>query len=430
MVVEYIGAKQIKGSLIIAQIEGVTNGECVRVAVGEQDIRNGIVVALEGDKCVIEVLEGTAGLSLDNIRTSRLGHPMQVNLGEEMLGRTFDGTGKPIDELGDFFVEKRADINKPAMNPLERVYPRNFIQTGISAIDSLITLVRGQKLPIFSSNGLPHDKLAAQIVTQAAGDNYVIFAGIGLKYDTYHFFKNTFMESGVMDKLVTFLNLANSPVAERLIIPKLALATAEYFAFDKGKDVLVVLTDMTAYCEAMREVSIAKGEIPSRKGYPGYMYTELSNIYERAGILDKKGGSITMLPILTMPGDDITHPIPDLTGFITEGQIVLDRDMFFYPPINIMPSLSRLMKDGVGEAYTTSDHLDVSKEVFRAYARVKQSRALSRIIGKEELSDEDKRYLVFGEVLEDRFLRQGTRENRSVYQSLSIARDALRVIYE
>ena len=429
MFVEYTGAKEIKGSLLVVEVENAQNGEMVQVmAAGEE--RRGMIVALEGSFAVVQVFEGTEGLSAENVRTHLTGKPMSLGLSEGILGRTFDGVGRPIDGLSAIIPECIKAVNTPAINPLKRVYPRHFIQTGVSAIDGLMTLVRGQKLPIFSSSGLPHDKLAAQIVTQAAGDNYVVFAGIGLKHDTYQFFRDAFLESGVMDKLVTFLNLANSPVAERLIIPKVALTAAEYLAFDKGKDVLVVMTDMTAYCEALREVSISKGEIPSRKGYPGYLYTELSGIYERAGIVDKEGGSMTMLPILTMPADDMTHPIPDLTGFITEGQIVLDRSMSYYPPINIIPSLSRLQKDGVGEAYTTKDHLDVSKKVYSAYAKMNQARELARIIGTEELSDEDKKYLAFGEVLEDQFLRQGTREYRTVFQSLNMARDALKVVYE
>lgn len=427
MFTQYMGAQQIKGSLILVKVEDATYGEMVEITTAHLS-RKGVIVALEGDVAVVQVFEGTEGFSLENTRTSLVGTPLQIGLSESILGRTFDGLGRPMDQLGRIEAEVVRDINTPSINPLRRVYPRHFIQTGISAIDGLMTLVRGQKLPIFSANGLPHDKLAAQIVAQASGENYVVFAGIGLTHDTYQYFQNAFLESGTMDKLVSFLNLASSPVAERLVIPKVALTAAEYLAFDKGKDVLVVMTDMTAYCEALREVSVAKGEIPGRKGYPGYLYTELSNIYERAGMVSEKGGSMTLLPILTMPNDDITHPIPDLTGFITEGQIVLDRGLGFYPPINIMPSLSRLMKDGIGEQYTTADHGDIFKGVYHAYAKGNQARELSQIIGREGLSLADKKYLAFGEVLEQTVLTQGGRENRTIFQSLELARQALQVV--
>ena len=347
----------------------------------------------------------------------------------DILGRTFDGIGRPADGLGTIEPECRRDVNGKPLNPVEREYPRNYIQTGISAIDGLTTLIRGQKLPIFSGNGLPHDRLAAQIVKQASLGNdsddelVVIFAAMGVKYDVAEFFRRTFEESGVLNHVVMFLNLANDPVVERLITPKVALTAAEYLAFDKGKHVLVILTDMTSFAEAMREVSSSKGEIPSRKGYPGYLYSELAAIYERAGIVKNSTGSVTQIPILTMPNDDITHPIPDLTGYITEGQIVLDRGLHgqsIYPPINVLPSLSRLMKDGIGEGYTREDHQSVANQLFSSYAKVGDARALASVIGEDELSASDKKYLEFGKAFEKEFVSQTETENRDVITTLDI----------
>lgn len=352
---------------------------------------------------------------------------MELALSPEILGRTFNGIGQPIDGLGEITPEKKMNINGLPLNPVTREYPRNYIRTGISAIDGLTTLIRGQKLPIFSGNGLPHDRLAAQIVKQASlGENSdekfaIVFAAMGIKYDVAQFFRKTFEESGVSDHVVMYLNLANDPVVERLITPKVALTAAEYLAFEKGMHILVILTDMTSFAEAMREVSSSKGEIPSRKGFPGYLYSELATIYERAGIVQGVNGSVTQIPILTMPNDDITHPIPDLTGYITEGQIVLDRQLHgqaIYPPINVLPSLSRLMKDGIGEGYTREDHQAVANQLFSCYAKVGDARALASVIGEDELSPLDKKYLLFGKAFESEFVGQGEDENRSISETL------------
>ena len=366
-------------------------------------------------------------MSLGNTHTRLTGRPMEIGLSPEILGRTFNGIGQPIDGLVDITPDVKLNINGLPLNPLAREYPRNYINTGISAIDGLTTLIRGQKLPIFSGNGLPHDKLAAQIVQQASlgedsdEDFAIVFAAMGVKYDVAEFFRRTFEESGAADHVVMFLNLANDPVVERLLTPKIALTAAEYLAFEKGMHILVILTDITSFCEAMREVSSSKGEIPSRKGYPGYLYSELATLYERAGIVKGKPGSVTQIPILTMPNDDITHPIPDLTGYITEGQIVLDRQLHgqaIYPPINVLPSLSRLMKDGIGEGYTRADHQDVANQLFSCYAKVGDARALASVIGEDELSPLDKRYLVFGKAFESEFVGQSETENRSITETL------------
>ncbi|MDR1066440.1 MAG: V-type ATP synthase subunit B, partial [Clostridiales bacterium] len=357
------------------------------------------------------------------------GRPLEIKLSEEILGRAFDGIGDPIDGLGGVYAECVRDINGKPINPAARVYPRNFIQTGISAIDGLVTLIRGQKLPIFSSNGLPHDRLAAQIVRQASlGEGSdekfaVVFAAMGLKYDAAEFFRREFEKSGAMERVVMFLNLASDPVAERILAPRAALTAAEYLAFDKGMHILVVLTDMTAYAEALREISSSRGEIPSRKGYPGYLYSEFASLYERAGIIEGSSGSVTQIPILTMPNDDITHPIPDLTGYITEGQIVLDRGVnqrAIYPPINILPSLSRIMKDGIGAGFTREDHPDLANQIFSSYARVGEVRALASVIGEDELSDVDKSYMTFGRVFEQFYINQGQFENRSILSAIEL----------
>ena len=362
---------------------------------------------------------------------------MEIALSPDILGRTFNGIGQPIDGLGEIIPEKKEDVNGKPLNPVTREYPRNYIRTGISAIDGLTTLIRGQKLPIFSGNGLPHDQLAAQIVKQASlGDNSdeefaIVFAAMGVKYDVANFFRRTFEESGVSSHVVMFLNLANDPVVERLITPKVALTAAEYLAFEKSMHILVILTDMTSFAEAMREVSSSKGEIPSRKGYPGYLYSELATIYERAGIVAGVNGSVTQLPILTMPNDDITHPIPDLTGYITEGQIVLDRAMHgqsIYPPINVLPSLSRLMKDGIGAGYTREDHQDIANQLFSSYAKVGEARNLASVIGEDELSPIDKKYLAFGKAFETEFVGQGAMENRSIIDTLNIGWRLLRML--
>lgn len=430
MAIEYLGLSSINGPLVV--LEGVQDAffdEIVEFVVDGNIRKMGRIVELDEDKAIIQVFEGTENMSLVNTHTKLTGHPMEVAVSPDMLGRTFNGIGEPIDGLGPITSLDYRDINGLPLNPVKREYPRNYIRTGISAIDGLTTLIRGQKLPIFSGNGLPHDQLAAQIVKQASlgddaeGEFAVVFGAMGVKHDVAEFFRKTFEESGVSDHVCMFLNLANDPVVERLITPKVALTVAEYLAFECNMHILVILTDMTSFAEAMREVSSLKGEIPSRKGYPGYLYSELATLYERAGIVAGVEGSVTQIPILTMPNDDITHPIPDLTGYITEGQIVLERSLHqktIYPPINVLPSLSRLMKDGIGAKFTREDHQDVANQLFSSYARVGEARDLASVIGEDELSQVDKQYLKFGAAFEQEFVAQGPSENRSIQETLDI----------
>ncbi|MFT4146337.1 MAG: V-type ATP synthase subunit B [Mobilitalea sp.] len=438
MSIEYLGLSQINGPLIA--LEGVRDAsfdEIVELTVEGNKKKIGRIVELYEDKAIIQVFQGTEDMSLFNTHTKLTGHPMEVDLSPDMLGRVFNGVGQPIDGLGKIVAETKRDINGLPLNPVSREYPRNYIKTGISAIDCLTTLIRGQKLPIFSGNGLPHDLLAAQIVKQASlGENSteefgIVFAAMGVKHDVADFFRRTFEESGASNHVVMFLNLANDPVVERLITPKVALTVAEYLAFEKGMHILVILTDMTSFAEAMREVSSSKGEIPSRKGYPGYLYSELATLYERAGIVHGRKGSVTQIPILTMPNDDITHPIPDLTGYITEGQIVLERSLHqksIYPPINILPSLSRLMKDGIGKGFTREDHQDLANQLFSSYARVGEARALASVIGEDELSPVDKKYLQFGAAMEQEFISQGRIEDRTIVQTLDKGWELLKLL--
>lgn len=438
MAIEYLGLSSINGPLIA--LEGVQDAfydEIVDFVVNGKEHKMGRIVEVYKDKAIIQVFEGTENMSLNNTHTRLTGHPMEIGLSEEMLGRTFNGIGEPIDGLGPITVEEVRDVNGLPLNPVRREYPRNYIRTGISAIDGLTTLIRGQKLPIFSGNGLPHDQLAAQIVKQASlggstnEDFAIVFAAMGVKHDVADFFRRTFEESGVANHVAMFLNLANDPVVERLITPKVALTAAEYLAFEKNMHILVILTDMTSFAEAMREVSSSKGEIPSRKGYPGYLYSELATLYERAGIVEGVNGSVTQLPILTMPNDDITHPIPDLTGYITEGQIVLDRNFHgqaIYPPISVLPSLSRLMKDGIGKGYTREDHQDLANQLFSAYAKVGEARNLASVIGEDELSPIDKKYLEFGKAFEERYIGQGPNENRTIEETLDLGWELLRIL--
>lgn len=436
---EYLGLNEINGSLII--LEGVENpsyDEIVEIKIeGQKRNRVGRVVKIDGDKVVVQVFQGTDEFSLKNTTSKFTGRPMEIKLSEEVLGRVFDGIGRPIDGMGEIYAETMRDVNGSAINPVSRIYPRNFIQTGISSIDGLVTLIRGQKLPIFSGNGLPHEQLAAQIIRQASlGSNSdekfaVVFGAMGLKHDVADFFKRTFEESGASDRVVMFLNLANDPVVERIITPRAALATAEYLAYEKGMHILVILSDMTSYAEALREISSSRGEIPIRKGYPGYLYSELASLFERAGIVTGGVGSVTQIPILSMPNDDITHPIPDLTGYITEGQIVLDRRINLkniYPPVNILPSLSRLMKDGIGEGYTRDDHPDLANQIFSAYAHVGDVRALASVIGEDELTDLDKKYIEFGKVFESKYLNQSKYDNRSIEETLALGWDILGIL--
>ncbi|MEE1126292.1 MAG: V-type ATP synthase subunit B [Acutalibacteraceae bacterium] len=430
MIIDYVGVKEINGSLIV--IDGVKDAffdEVVDIRLDDGSIRKGRIVTMEGERIVVQVFQGSRGISLTNTRTRLTGHPMEVSLSPEILGRVFNGAGEPIDGLGDVFPEKKYDINGSPINPVSRVYPQNYINTGISTIDTLMTLIRGQKLPIFSGSGMSHNELAVQIVRQAkiadeAGQGFaIVFAAMGVKNDVADYFKKSFEESGVLQRVVMYLNLANDPIIERILTPRCALATAEYLAFEQNKHVLVIMTDMTSYAEALREFSTSKGEIPGRKGFPGYLYSDFASLYERAGMIQGKTGSVTQIPILTMPNDDITHPIPDLTGYITEGQIVLDRSLQgqgIYPPVSVLPSLSRLMKDGIGKGFTREDHQPLANQLFASYARVMDARSLSSVIGEEELSAVDKKYMKFGKLFEEQFVNQGSNANRTIEQSLDL----------
>ena len=430
MSIQYIGLSEINGPLVaLDHVKGVGYDEIANIRLSDGTERVGRIVEISGEKAILQVFEGTKGLSLTNTKTSFTGKPMELALSEEMLGRVFSGSGKPIDGLGDIYPEKFADINGKPLNPVSRTYPRNYIRTGISSIDCLMTLIRGQKLPIFSGSGLSHNKLAVQIVRQAkiadenGQDFAVVFGAMGVKNDVADYFKKSFAESGVQQKVVMFMNLSNDPIIERILTPRCALTAAEYLAFEKNMHILVILTNITSYCEALREFSSSKGEIPGRKGYPGYLYSDLASLYERAGIAEGSTGSVTQIPILTMPNDDITHPIPDLTGYITEGQIVLDRSLDqtgIYPSISILPSLSRLMKDGIGEGYTRFDHSSVANQLFAAYAKVQDARALASVIGEEELSEVDRQYMKFGVQFEKYFITQGFNEDRSIEETLDL----------
>ena len=432
MGLEFVGLSSINGPLVVLDhVPKVSNEEMVSLALADGTSRLGRVVQIDGERVVIQVFEGTSGLSMTNTKVRLTGRPMQIPLSIEVLGRVFNGSGKPIDGLGEVYAEKYQDVNGAPINPVSRVYPRDYIRTGISSIDCLMTLIRGQKLPIFSGSGMQHDKLAVQIVKQAglasAGakeDNFgIVFAAMGVKNDVADFFRRSFEQAGVMDRVVMFLNLSNDPIIERILTPKCALTAAEYLAFEHDMHILVVMTDITAYCEALREFSSSKGEIPGRKGYPGYLYSDLAALYERAGIIEGHNGSVTQIPILTMPNDDITHPVPDLTGYITEGQIVLDRNLDqtgIYPPVAVLPSLSRLMKDGIGAGYTREDHADVANQLFASYANVQDARSLASVIGEEELSELDRNYLQYGKMFEKYFLNQGFDENRAIEETLAL----------
>ena len=436
MPIEYLGLASIDGHLVVVDgVRGAAYGYIVNFRVNRSELKKGQVIAIEGERAMVQVFDATTSMSLDNTHSSFSGHGMEIELAPEILGRVFNGVGEAIDGLGAIHSNLSREVNGAPLNPVSRIYPRNYIETGFSAIDTLMTLIRGQKLPIFSGDGMPHNELAAQIVKQAKlGDNSdeefaIVFAAMGVKHDIADFFQRSFEESGALDHVTMFVNTADDPAMERLITPRVALTTAEYLAYDLGKQVLVILTDMTSFCEALREVSSAKQEIPSRKGYPGYLYSELATIYERAGIVQGRKGSVTQIPILTMPNDDITHPIPDLTGYITEGQIVLDRDLYgknIFPPIGVLPSLSRLMKDGIGEGYTREDHEDVANQLFAAYSGAAEARSLASVIGEEELSDIDKKYLEFGEKFEEEFVGQAADETRTIQESLDLAWELLR----
>ncbi|HQB62747.1 MAG TPA: V-type ATP synthase subunit B [Sedimentibacter sp.] len=434
---EYLKLHEINGPLIVLTgIDDAAYGETVSIKVDNKEKRLGKVIKLEGDKVIVQVYEGTSGISTDNASVKFLGEPLAIPLSKEILGRTFNGVGNPIDGGLQIVSSNKININGRPINPVSRKYPKNFIQTGISAIDALMTIIRGQKLPIFSGNGLDHNQLAAQIVKQAkikgaTKDNFaVIFGAMGVRNDDADYFRKSFESAGVLDHVVMYINKADDPIIERLSTPRCALTAAEYLAFEQNMHVLVVLTDMTSYAEALREVSSAKEEVPSRKGYPGYLYSDLSTLYERAGMLEGKEGTITLMPILTMPNDDITHPVPDLTGYITEGQIVLSRDLNqkgLYPPIDILPSLSRLMKDGIGKEYTREDHADLQSQIFSSYAKVQDIRGLAQIIGEDDLSDTDKLFLKFGHELENKFIAQGN-ENRNIIETLDLGWNILSIL--
>ena len=435
MNVKYIGLSEINGPLVaLDHVSGISYDEMAEIKLDDGTRRLARVVEVEKDRAVLQVFEGTKGLSLVNTTTSFQGKPMELALSTEMLGRIFSGAGKPIDGLGEIFPEKYRDINGSPLNPVSRTYPRNYINTGISSIDALTTLIRGQKLPIFSGSGLSHNKLAVQIVRQAkiadenGQDFAIVFGAMGVKNDVADYFKRCFEETGVLQRVAMFLNLSNDPIIERILTPRCALTCAEYLAFEHDMHILVIMTDMTSYAEALREFSSSKGEIPGRKGYPGYLYSDLASLYERAGMIKGHNGSVTQIPILTMPNDDITHPIPDLTGYITEGQIVLDRSLQgqgLYPPVNVLPSLSRLMKDGIGEGYTRADHQPLANQLFASYAKVIDARSLASVIGEEELSPTDKKYIEFGRLFESKFVNQGFNENRSIEQRLDLGWELL-----
>ena len=429
----HLRAEQINGSLVTVDgADEASFDEVATLVLPNGEKRTGRVVKIEGDSVTLQVFEGSRGINASDVKTVFEGAPLELALSPEILGRVFDGLGRPIDGLGEIYPDVVRDVNGAPINPVSREYPKNYIQTGISAIDALATLVRGQKLPIFSGYGMKHNELAAQIAKQATlsdgGDFAIVFAAMGVKNDVAQYFRKAFEDANSNGKVVMFLNLSNDPIIERIITPRCALTAAEYLAFDLGMNILVILTDMTAYAEALREFSSSKGDIPGRKGFPGYLYSDFASLYERAGMLAGKKGSVTQIPILTMPNDDITHPIPDLTGYITEGQIVLDRELHgqaVYPPISVLPSLSRLMKDGIGAGYTREDHQDLANQLFSSYAKVGDARALASVIGEDELSPIDKKYLQFGKAFEARFVGQGPEENRTIEETLNIGWELL-----
>ena len=433
---EVLGVSRIEGPLVVVESTGVVGyEEVVEITDAQGNVRLGQVLEVGEGVAVVQVFSGSTGLSIEDTHVRFIGKPLYIPVAEEMLGRIYNGLGEPIDGGPQPLADNYANINGQPINPTARVYPRDYIQTGISAIDGMNTLVMGQKVPIFSGSGLPHDQLAAQIVRQAtlgapageantqAQDFAIVFAAMGVKNDVAAYFRRVFTKSGALNRVAMFLNLADDPAVERMVTPRVALTLAEYLAFECDMHVLVVMTDMTNYCESLRQISNIRGEVPSRKGYPGYLYSDLASLYERTGRINSSEGSITQIPILTMPNDDITHPVPDLTGYITEGQIVLSRDLYhadIYPPISVLPSLSRLMKDGIGEGRTRDDHSHLSAQLYASYARVQDVRSLASVIGEEELSDIDQQYLRFGDRFEKEFVKQDMTENRSIEETLTI----------
>jgi len=436
---EYRSVTQVAGPLMIVEgVEEVAFGEVVYIRTPGGDNRMGQVLESQENVAIVQVFEGTRGLDTDQTRVRFAGDIMRISLSKEILGRSFDSLGRPIDGGPEIIPEARLSITGAAINPTARAYPNEFIQTGISTIDGMNTLVRGQKLPIFSGSGLPHNELAAQIARQATvlGSEEpfsVIFAAMGITHEEANFFMNSFESTGALERIVSFINLADDPAIERIITPRMALTAAEFLAFNYDTHVLVILTDMTNYCEALREISSAREEVPGRRGYPGYMYTDLASNYERAGRIIGKRGSITQMPILSMPDDDITHPVPDLTGYITEGQFVLSRELHrkgIYPPVDVLPSLSRLMNEGIGEGRTRADHLGVSDQCYSAYAEGRDVRSLVAVVGEEALSERDRLNLKFAEVFEERFVTQGVDENRTIEQTLDLGWELLSMFPE
>ena len=437
MIKEYLTISDVAGPLIIVEKTiDVKYQELVEIELSSGEIRRGQVLEITKDKAVVQVFEGTRGVDVSNTKVRFLGKVIELPLSLDILGRIFDGSGRPIDDGPPIIAEKKLDINGNPLNPYARDYPNNFIQTGISSIDVLNTLVRGQKLPIFSGSGLPHAKLASQIARQSKvlgkEEKFaVVFAAMGITFEEANFFISDFRRTGAIEKSVMFVNLANNPAVERLITPRMALTCAEYLAFEKSMHVLVILTDMTNYCEALREISAARKEVPGRRGYPGYLYTDLATLYERAGRIKGEKGSITLLPILTMPEDDKTHPIPDLTGYITEGQIILSRELHhkgIYPPINVLPSLSRLKDKGIGLNKTREDHANVMNQLFASYARGKEAKELAVILGEAALTEIDKKYVKLSDNFEELFVKQGEDENRTIEESLNIGWKLLTIL--
>ncbi|MCR6516004.1 MAG: V-type ATP synthase subunit B [Clostridium sp.] len=437
MLKEYRTVTEVVGPLMAVDgVEGVKYDELVEIELQNGEKRRGKVLEVNGSRAMVQIFEGSSGINLKGTKAKFLGRPLEIGVSEDMLGRVFDGMGRPIDNGPKIIPEERRDINGEAINPMARDYPSEFIQTGISAIDGLNTLVRGQKLPVFSGSGLPHAELAAQIARQAKVLNSdskfaVVFAAIGITFEEAQFFVDEFKATGAIDRSVLFMNLASDPAIERIATPRMALTTAEYLAYEKGMHVLVIMTDITNYAEALREVSAARKEVPGRRGYPGYLYTDLSTLYERAGRLKGKEGSITQIPILTMPEDDKTHPIPDLTGYITEGQIILSRELYkkgIMPPIDVLPSLSRLKDKGIGKGKTREDHADTMNQLFSAYAQGKQAKELSAILGESALSETDKAFAKFAEAFENEYVSQGFTANRTIEETLNLGWKLLRLL--
>lgn len=434
---EYRTIQEVAGPLmLVKQVEGVTYNELGEIELSNGEKRRCRVLEINGTDALVQLFESSTGINLAESKVRFLGRQMELGVSEDMLGRVFDGLGRPIDGGPEIIPEKRMDVNGMPINPAARAYPQEFIQTGVSAIDGLNTLVRGQKLPIFSASGLPHAQLAAQIARQAKvrGENEqfaVVFAAMGITFEESNYFVESFRETGALDRTVMFSNLANDPAIERIATPKMALTAAEYLAFDKGMHVLVILTDITNYADALREVSAARKEVPGRRGYPGYMYTDLASIYERAGRQRGKEGSITMIPILSMPEDDKTHPIPDLTGYITEGQIILSRELYrksIIPPIDVLPSLSRLKDKGIGEGKTRADHSNTMNQLFSAYARGKDAKELMVILGEAALTDIDKLYAKFADEFEKQYVSQGNETDRSIEETLDLGWKLLSIL--